>query len=163
MVGSLGLANPRKSKVSLIVVVVCSLTALHFVVVLFIRRRASGWRLHSLVAGIGALFMVFYITVTSTVLEPLQCQKHPNTRFCHSQTHIAIPRSPTEPRNLETPKSGTKNEPKPKLLSPDIFRWGRGLPHEGVGAKKFGMPLETREIKLFWRDIPGYPGGAQKV
>ena len=52
--------------------------------------------------------------------------------------------------------SGTKNEPKPKLLSPDIFRWGRGLPHEGVGAKKFGMPLETREIKLFWWDIPGF-------
>ena len=41
-------------------------------------------------------------------------------------------------------------------MSPDIFRWGRGLPHEGVGAKKFGMPLETREIKLFWRDIPGF-------
>ena len=52
--------------------------------------------------------------------------------------------------------SGTKNEPKPKLLSPDIFRWGRGLPREGVGAKKFGMPFETREIKLFWRDIPGF-------
>ena len=52
--------------------------------------------------------------------------------------------------------SGTKNEPIPKLLSPDIFRWGRGLPREGVGAKKFGMPLETREIKLFWRDIPGF-------
>ena len=27
---------------------------------------------------------------------------------------------------------------------------------EGVGAKKFGMPFETREIKLFWRDIPGF-------
>ena len=52
--------------------------------------------------------------------------------------------------------SGTKNEPKPKLLSPDIFRWGGGLPHEGVGAKKFGMPLECREIKLFCRDIPGF-------
>ena len=52
--------------------------------------------------------------------------------------------------------SGTKKEPRPKLLSPDIFRWGRGLPHEGVGAKKFGMPLGTREIKLFWRDIPGF-------
>ena len=24
------------------------------------------------------------------------------------------------------------------------------------GAKKFGMPLETREVKLFWRDIPGF-------
>ena len=62
--------------------------------------------------------------------------------------------------------SGTKKEPKPKLLSPDIFRWGRGLPHKGVGAKKFGMPLETREIKLFWRDIPGFrwdiPGVPEK-
>ena len=52
--------------------------------------------------------------------------------------------------------SGTKNEPKPKLLTPDIFRWGRGLPRERVGAKKFDTPLETREIKLFGRDIPGF-------
>ena len=51
--------------------------------------------------------------------------------------------------------SGTRKEHKPKLLDPDIFRWGRGLPHEGVGAKKFGVSLETREIKLFWRDKPG--------
>ena len=52
--------------------------------------------------------------------------------------------------------SGTKEEHKPKLLSPDIFRWGRGLPHEGMGAKKLGMSLEAREIKLFGRDIPGF-------
>ena len=52
--------------------------------------------------------------------------------------------------------SGKKNEPKPKLFGPDIFRWGGGLPREGVGAKKFGMPLETREIKLFWQDIPEF-------
>ena len=52
--------------------------------------------------------------------------------------------------------SGTTKEPKPKLLSPDIFRWARGLPREGVGAKKLGMSLETREIKLFRRDIPGF-------
>ena len=38
----------------------------------------------------------------------------------------------------------------------DIFRWGRGLPREGVGAKKFGMSLETREIKFFGGDIPGF-------
>ena len=44
-----------------------------------------------------------------------------------------------------------------------------GLPREGVGANKFGMSLETREIKLFGRDIPGFcwdilfPGGARKV
>ena len=53
-------------------------------------------------------------------------------------------------------ESGTKKEHKPKLLSPDILQWGRGLPRERVGAKKFGMSLETREIKLFWRDIPGF-------
>ena len=44
----------------------------------------------------------------------------------------------------------------PNLLSPDILRWGGGLPREGVGAKNFGMSLETRETKLFWRDIPGF-------
>ena len=36
-----------------------------------------------------------------------------------------------------------------------------------VGAKKFGVSLETREIKLFWWAITGFcrdiPGGAQKV
>ena len=52
--------------------------------------------------------------------------------------------------------SGKKKEPKPKLFSPDIFGWGEGLPREGVRAEKFGMSLETRETKLFWRDIPGF-------
>ena len=52
--------------------------------------------------------------------------------------------------------SGAKKEPKPKLLSSDIFWWGGGLPREGVGAKKFGMSLETQGIKLFGRDIPGF-------
>ena len=33
---------------------------------------------------------------------------------------------------------------------------GRGLPRERVGAKKFDTSLETREIKLFARDIPGF-------
>ena len=37
-----------------------------------------------------------------------------------------------------------------------MFGWGGGLPHEWVGAKKFGMSLETREIKLLWRDILGF-------
>ena len=62
--------------------------------------------------------------------------------------------------------SGTKKEHKPKLLSLDIFWWGTGLPHEGVGAKKFGMSLETREIKFFWRDMLGFcwdiPGVPEK-
>ena len=45
--------------------------------------------------------------------------------------------------------SGTKKEPKPKLLSLDIFWWGGGLPREGVGAKKFDMSLQTRETNFF--------------
>ena len=52
--------------------------------------------------------------------------------------------------------SGTKKEPKPKFFGPDISRSGWGLPREGVGAKKFGMSLEIRQIKLFGRDIPGF-------
>ena len=67
-------------KLSMIVVVVSFLVALHALVVIFYYGRKSGWRLESLTAGIGAMFMVFYITVTSIVLEPLQCQSHPNTR-----------------------------------------------------------------------------------
>ena len=63
--------------------------------------------------------------------------------------------------------SGKKKEPKPKLFGPDIFGWGRGLPCERVGAKKFGMSLETQGIKLFWRDIPGFcrdiPEAPEKV
>ena len=48
-------------------------------------------------------------------------------------------------------RSGTKKEPKPKLLSPDIFWWGGGLPREGVGAKKFGMEApEKFEKKNVW-------------
>ena len=58
--------------------------------------------------------------------------------------------------------SGTEKEPKPKLFGPDIFGWGGGLPREGVGAKKFGMSLETQGIKLFWRNIPGFVGISQK-
>ena len=67
-----------------------------------------------------------------------------------------VPRGSTEgPLPLRT-KSGRKKEPKPKLFGPDIFQWGRGLPREWVGAKKFNTSLETREIKLFGRDIPGF-------
>ena len=46
-------------------------------------------------------------------------------------------------------------------MSPDIFRWGTGLPREEVGAKKFDMSLENREIELFLAGysgiLPGYP------
>ena len=51
---------------------------------------------------------------------------------------------------------GKKKEHKPKLLGPDIFRWGGGFYVKGWGPKKFDMSLETRETKLFGRDIPGF-------
>ena len=50
-------------------------------------------------------------------------------------------------------QSGKKKEPKPKLLGPDILRWGGGLIREGVGAEKFGMSLETRETIFFFGGI----------
>ena len=58
-----------------------------------------------------------------------------------------------------------KREHKPKLLSPDIFRWGRGLPREGVGAKKVrhvsrnqgNQTLVGRDIPGFCWDIPAVP------
>ena len=60
----------------------------------------------------------------------------------------------------------TKKEPKPKLLSREIFWWGGGLPRERVGAKKLGTSLETRETQFFGRDIPGFcldvPGAPEK-
>ena len=68
--------------------------------------------------------------------------------------------------NFQGKKAGRKKEPKPKLFGPDIFQWGRGLPRERVGAKKFDTSLETQEIKLFGRDIPGFcrdiPGAPEK-
>ena len=67
-------------------------------------------------------------------------------------------------RHLEL---GPKKEPKPKLFGPHIFQWGRVLPRERVGAKKFDTSLEPREIKVFGAGypgiLPGYPGGAREV
>ena len=67
-------------------------------------------------------------------------------------------------RDRET--SGTKKEHGPKLLSPDIFGWGGGLPREGMGPKKFGMSFETQGNQTFLAGypgiLPGYPGGARK-
>ena len=62
-------------------------------------------------------------------------------------------------------KSGTKKEPKPKLLSPDIFRWGRGLPHEGVGPKSSVCPSKPGKSNFFGgisRDLAGISGGRPK-
>ena len=44
-----------------------------------------------------------------------------------------------------------EREYKPKLLGPDIFLWGGGLPREG-GAIKFGTSLETQGSQTFGRE-----------
>ena len=66
-----------------------------------------------------------------------------------------------------SPILGTKKEHKPKLLSPDIFWWGRGLPREGVGAKKVWHVPRNQGNQAFRAGYPrillGYPGGARKV
>ena len=63
-------------------------------------------------------------------------------------------RTKTSQTRSRTP--GKRKENKPKLLGPDILGWCGGLPREGVGAKKFGMSVETQENQTFWRDIPGF-------
>ena len=65
-------------------------------------------------------------------------------------------------REIDLQGSGKKKEPKPKLFGPDIFGWGGGLSHEGVGAKKLDMSFEAQGNQTFWRDnsgsLPGYRG-----
>ena len=58
-----------------------------------------------------------------------------------------------------TSNSGKKKEHKTKLLGLGTFRWGRGLPRERVGAKKFGMCFETQGNRTLGRDIPGFQTG----
>ena len=43
-----------------------------------------------------------------------------------------------------------------------ISSGGVGVFHMKGGAKKFGMSLETREIKLYWRDIPAIFAGISR-
>ena len=43
-----------------------------------------------------------------------------------------------------------------------ILWWGGGLPREGVGAKEFGMCLETKGKETFWRDILELPEKFEK-
>ena len=75
---------------------------------------------------------------------------------------------PMSRRNHWKNRMSQEVENRGSLLSvPDIFGWGRGLPREGVGAKKSVCHSKPRETKLFGgisRDfLPGYPGGARKI
>ena len=72
---------------------------------------------------------------------------------------IVSPRPP--PPSLLSAK---QKEHQPKLLGPDVFRWGGDLPREGVGVKSSICPFKPKENKLlglisrdFGWDIPGAP------
>ena len=52
-----------------------------------------------------------------------------------------------------------KKEHKSKLLSPDIFRWGRRLPREVVGAKNRGRK-KTNKHKQLCGIVPEMGGGS---
>jgi len=54
---------------------------IHVLVVSIRHRFQFRSRLKSLISAVGTMFMVFFISVTTTVLEPLQCQKHPNGKM----------------------------------------------------------------------------------
>ena len=86
--------------------------------------------------------------------------------FLLALTHVAATDNRVHGEIPGALNSRRKKEPKPKLFGPDIFQWGRGLPRERLGAKKFDTSLETSEIKLFGRDIPGFcrdiPGAPEK-
>ena len=54
--------------------------------------------------------------------------------------------------------SGKKKEPKPKVLGPDILRWGGGFPREGVGAESSVCPSKPGKPNFFAgipRDLAG--------
>ena len=107
------------------------------------------------------VFVLLHLSLTAGRMSVPHSMRATTSEACEP---LAL-QNPPPPTPLQSPEagnpenaifSGTKNEHKPKLLSPDIFRWGRGLPRARMGAKKFGMCLETREIKLLGRDIPGF-------
>ena len=64
-----------------------------------------------------------------------------------------VPLVPVVGLNPDREEQGAQRQ---TLGSEHLFRWGGGLPCEGVGAKKFGMSLDCR-------DIPEIPGDTQVV
>ena len=83
------------------------------------------------------------------------------TRICR-HGHADIYPLTQKHQNKHLRKSGKKKKPKPKVFGPDIFGWGGGLPREVVGAKKFGMSLETQESQTFWWISRGCPKSLRK-
>ena len=65
--------------------------------------------------------------------------------------------------SLQAPlRSGTKKEPKPKLLGSDIFLWGAGLPREGGGGQKVRYVPRNQGNQTFWVGYPGFLPGSPR-
>jgi len=74
--------------------------AIHVFFVVVRHHSRFRQRLHCLVSAIGTLFMIFNIAVTSTVLQPLQCQDHPNGHWTVTAYPGALCWSSVEHRNM---------------------------------------------------------------
>ena len=62
------------------------------------------------------------------------------THRVFSQNSPSLPQNSVRLSEFSSPKhQERKRNLNPKVFGPDIFGWGRGLPRELVGAKKFGM------------------------
>jgi len=67
-------------KLGMIGISVCIILLVHVLWVSLVRKSGLRKSCSPLIACIGAILLVFYITVISTVTGPLQCLKHPNGR-----------------------------------------------------------------------------------
>jgi len=80
-VSSQGPVQRYATKLSVILMVILCMLVIHVVVVLMRHEGQFRQQMHSMIGSIGTLFMVFYISVTSIVLAPLQCESHPNGKW----------------------------------------------------------------------------------
>ena len=91
--------------------------------------------------------------VTSPVLEPCLSFSRRGRRVRKSRAVLS-----RDIRGVlvdDGPRIQVKKTHKAKLLGPDIFCWGGGLPREGVGAKEFGMSLATISFGGVSRELVG--------
>ena len=101
----------------------------------------------------------------------LHWQNHHECMLCFTDSDLFLLSSPLSLGGRILPLHSVRHEKRaqPKLLSPDISQWGRGLPREGVGAKEFGIAPRNQGNQAFFgrypgfcRDIPELPGKLEK-
>jgi len=68
-------------KLYIIFITAAVMMCIHSLFVILRHERQWRARMHVLISAVGTVFMVFNIAVTSTVLQPFQCQHHPNAKW----------------------------------------------------------------------------------